>query len=302
MGLHADVDAATAVVALNATVEQVATGFIFAEGPIWMPDGSLHFSDMPGDKRRRWHPEDALTILKDPCNRSNGMTLDNDGNLIVCEHVTSRVVRETPDGATEVVASHYGGRELNSPNDVIVTSDGSIVFTDPDFGRTIPAVGLERPLELDFRGVFRVPPDGSELQLLASDFMTPNGLCASPDENRLYVNDSVAAHVRVFDVGPGFQLTGGEVFAEGIGDSADVAAGEPDGMKCDELGNVLVTGPGGVWIFNPEGERLGIIEVPENVNNMNWGGSDWKTLYLAATTSIYRVRMNVAGARLGYMW
>jgi gluconolactonase len=286
---------------LNATVEQVATGFMFTEGPIWMPDGSLHFSDMPGDKRRRWHPEEGVSILRDPSNRCNGMTLDNEGNLIVCEHVTSRVVRETPAGDAQIVASHYGDRELNSPNDVIVTSDGSILFTDPDFGRTIPAVGLERPLELDFRGVFRVPPDGSEIQLVADDFVTPNGLCMSPDERRLYVNDSVPAHIRVFDVGPGFDVTGGEVFAAGIGDGNDFAAGVPDGMKCDELGNVLVTGPGGVWIFNPEGKRLGVIEVPENVNNLNWGGSDWKTLYFAATTSIYRVRTNVAGAHLHYM-
>ena len=145
----------------SADVEQIATGFTFTEGPIWMPDGSLHFSDMPADKRRRWHPEEGVTVLRDPSNKCNGMTLDNDGNLIVCEHVTSSVVRERPDGARETLATHYDGRELNSPNDVIVASDGSILFTDPTYGR-MPGFGVEREQELDFQGVYRIPPGGGE--------------------------------------------------------------------------------------------------------------------------------------------
>jgi gluconolactonase len=284
----------------SADVEQIATGFTFTEGPIWMPDGSLHFSDMPGDKRRRWHPEEGVTVLLDPSRKCNGMTLDNDGNLIVCEHVTSSVVRESPDGRRDTLAYHWQGKYLNSPNDVVVASDGSILFTDPTYGR-MPGFGIERSQELDFQGVYRIPAGGGDLQLLADDFAQPNGLCFSPDESLLYVNDTVHAHIRVFDVGSGHTLSNGRVFAEGIG-TGDLASGElVDGMKLDEQGNVYVTGPKGVWIFAPDGEKLGVIQVPENVGNVNWGDADWQSLYIPASTSVYRVRMKVAGNKLGYM-
>jgi gluconolactonase len=284
----------------NAAVEQIATGFTFTEGPIWMADGSLHFSDMPGDKRRRWHPADGVTVLRDPSNKCNGMTRDNDGNLLVCEHVTSSVVREAPDGTRETVATHWGDKELNSPNDVIVASDGSIIFTDPTYGR-MPGFGLEREQELDFQGVYRLPPGGGDLQLLIDDFAQPNGLCFTPDESQLYINDTVRAHIRVFDVGPDHALSNGRVFAEGIGDG-DMAKGElVDGMKLDERGNVYVTGPAGVWVFASDGEHLGVIQVPENVGNVNWGGDDWRTLFIPASTSVYSVRMKVGGNKLGYM-
>ena len=284
----------------NAEVERVATGFTFTEGPIWMPDGSLHFSDMPGDKRRRWHPDEGVTVLRDPSNKCNGMTRDNDGNLLVCEHVTSSLVRERPDGTRETLATHWGDKELNSPNDVIVASDGSIIFTDPTYGR-IPGFGLEREQELDIQGVYRIPAGGGDLQLLVDDFVQPNGLCFSPDESLLYVNDTDRAHIRVFDVGPDHALTNGRVLAEGIGDGDLAKGGLVDGMKLDEHGNIYVTGPGGVWVFSAEGEHLGTIEVPEDVGNVNWGGGDWQTLYIPATTSLYRVRLKVSGNRLGYM-
>ncbi len=284
----------------DADVEQIATGFTFTEGPIWMADGSLHFSDMPGDKRRRWHPEDGVTVLRDPSNKCNGMTLDNEGNLIVCEHVTSSVVRERPDGESETLATHYQGKELNSPNDVIVASDGSIIFTDPTYGR-MPGFGLERDQELDFQGVYRIPAGGGDLQLLVDDFAQPNGLCFTADESQLYVNDTDRAHIRVFDVGADHQLSNGRVFAENIG-TADLAKGDlVDGMKLDEQGNVYVTGPEGVLVFSPGGEHLGTIKIPEPVGNLNWGDDDWQSLYIPASTSVYRVRMNVAGNRLGYM-
>src|SRR6476660_315054 len=284
----------------NVEVEQLATGFLFTEGPIWMADGSLHFSDMPGDKRRRWHQTEGVTVLRDPSNKCNGMTLDNDGNLIVCEHVTSSVVRESPDGGRETLATHWGDKELNSPNDVIVASDGSIIFTDPTYGR-MPGFGLEREQELDFQGVYRLPPEGGDLQLLIDDFAQPNGLCFTPDESQLYINDTVRAHIRVFDVGRDHVLSNGRVVAEGIGDG-DLAKGElVDGMKLDERGNVYVTGPAGVWVFAPDGEHIGTIGVPENVGNVNWGGDAWQTLYIPASSSIYRVRLLVGGNRLGYM-
>jgi gluconolactonase len=299
MTVSARSDKLHALVDPDARVEQVATGFTFTEGPIWMPDGSLHFSDMPADKRRRWHPDEGVTVLRDPSNKCNGMTLDNDGNLIVCEHVTSSVVREYPDGRRETIASHYEGNELNAPNDVIVSRDGSVMFSDPTYGR-MPVFGLEREQQLSFQGVYRLPPGGGELELLAGDFAQPNGLSLSPDESVLYVDDTVRAHIRVFDVGPDYTLSNGRVFAEEIGDG-DLAKGVVDGMKLDEHGNVYVTGPEGVWIFSPEGEHLGVIGVPENVGNVNWGGDEWSTLYIPASTSIYRVEMKVGGNRLGYM-
>jgi gluconolactonase len=284
----------------DAEVEQIVTGCMFTEGPIWMADGSLHFSDMPGDKRRRWHPEEGVTVLRDPSNKCNGMTRDNDGNLIVCEHVTSSVVRESPDGGRETLATHWGDKELNSPNDVIVARDGSIIFTDPTYGR-MPGFGIEREQDLDFQGVYRIPAGGGDLQLLVDDFAQPNGLCFSVDESLLYVNDTERAHIRVFDVGADHQLSNGRVFAENVG-TADLAKGDlVDGMKLDEQGNVYVTGPDGVLVFSPEGEHLGTIEVPEPVGNLNWGDFDWQTLYIPASTSVYRVRMKVAGNRLGYM-
>jgi gluconolactonase len=284
----------------DAEVEQIATGFTFTEGPIWMADGSLHFSDMPGDKRRRWHPDEGVTVLRDPSNKCNGMTRDNVGNLIVCEHVTSSVVRESPDGGRETLATHWVDKELNSPNDVIVARDGSIIFTDPTYGR-MPGFGLEREQDLDFQGVYRVPAGGGDLQLLVDDFAQPNGLCFSTDESLLYINDTDRAHIRVFDVGADHELSNGRVFAENIG-TADLAKGDlVDGMKLDEQGNVYVTGPEGVLAFSPDGEHLGTIKVPEPVGNLNWGDDDWKSLYIPASTSVYRVRMNVAGNRLGYM-
>jgi gluconolactonase len=288
----------------NAEVEQIATGFTFTEGPIWMTDGSLHFSDMPGDKRRRWHPDEGVTVLRDPSNKCNGMTLDNDGNLIVCEHVTSSVVRENTDGTRETLATHWQGKELNSPNDVIVARDGSVIFTDPTYGR-MPGFGIEREQDLDLQGVYRLPPgasgDGDAPELVVDDFAQPNGLCFTADERTLYINDTDRAHIRVFDVQEDGSLTGGDVIAENIG-TGDLATGElVDGMKLDEHGNIWVTGPKGVWVFSPEGEHLGVVEVPENVGNINWGGPDWSWLFIPASTSMYRVQTKVSGNRLHYM-
>jgi gluconolactonase len=283
-----------------AKVERLATGFTFTEGPVWMPDGSLHFSDMPGDKRRRWHPDDGVSVLRDPSNKGNGMTLEDDHALIVCEHATSRVVRERADGTVEAVATHWAGRELNSPNDVIVAGDGAILFTDPTYGR-MPGFGVERPVEQEVRGVYRVPAGGGPLELLFDDFAQPNGLCLSPDESRLYVNDTERAHVRVFERRADGGYGNGRVFADGISATDARDDNLVDGMKVDERGNVYVSGPGGIWVLAADGTRLGTIEVPETVANFNWGGADWRTLYITATSSLYRVRLEVAGNRLGYM-
>ncbi len=281
-------------------LQKLAGGFEFTEGPIWNKAGDyLLFSDMPGDVRRQWSEKDGIKEVMRPSNKCNGMTYDADGNLIVCEHTTSTLVRENADGKHETLASHYEGKEINSPNDVAVGSDGTIYFTDPPFGR-VPVFGVERPRELDFQGVYRITRGGGDLQLEVKDIETPNGLCFSPDGSRLFINDSTRALIRVFDVNEDGSLSNSRIFFDKIG-SGDVEEGFPDGMKCDALGNIYVTGPTGIWVISPEAEFLGIIKVPEVVGNLNWGGSDWKTLYVCATTSLYRIQMKVAGAKSSYM-
>jgi len=287
----------------DAELEQLGTGFTFTEGPLWNPDGFLLFSDMPGDVRRRWDEEGGVREIANPSNKGNGMTFDNDGRLLVCEHVTSSVVRMDPDGTgsgREVLATHYDGKELNSPNDVIVKSDGAIYFTDPTYGRW-PGFGIEREQELDFQGVYRIAPEGGDPQLLIDDFLQPNGLCFTADEKKLYINDTEHAHIRVFDVQGDGTIANGRVVAEGIGSGTIEIGDLVDGMKLDERGNIYVTGPGGVCVFDPDGRQLGTIEVPENVGNVNWGGPDWNWLFIPASTSMYRVKCKVSGNRLPYM-
>jgi gluconolactonase len=285
----------------GAAVSRVATGFGFTEGPIWMADQSLHFSDIPGNTRYRWHPADGLSVVRRPSNKSNGMTRHPDGSLLVCEHLTSCVSRESPDGGSRtVIASHHDGKELNSPNDVIAASDGSVFFTDPTYGRISPDFGVERPCEQPVQGVYRAG-ETREAELLLDDFEQPNGLCLSPDESLLYVNDTGRAHIRVFPMRDGRPQPDGRVFAAGISDSPQCDDGFVDGMKVDEIGDVYVTGPGGIWVFSPGGVHIGIIPVPEKVANLNWGGPDWRTLYITASTSVYLLPMSVRGNRLSYM-
>src|SRR5687767_10063925 len=223
-----------------AAVGQVGTGFTFTEGPIWHPvDQFLLFSDMPADVRRRWDQRNGVREVRRPSNKCNGMTYDAELNLIVCEHATSSLVRERPDGRREVLATHFEGRELNSPNDVCVRSDGSIYFSDPWYGR-MPHFGVERPRQLGWQGVFRLKPGqtGGEPQLVVERYLfsMPNGLCFSPDESLLYVNDTEQCNIRVFDVRSDGSLANGRLFASGIKDM--LKPGVPDGMKCDAEGNV----------------------------------------------------------------
>jgi gluconolactonase len=284
----------------EAEVERVATGFTFTEGPIWNRQGNfLLFSDMPGDVRRRWSESGVEEVMR-PSNKCNGMVYDAEGNLLVCEHITSSLVRERSDGSRETIASHYQGKELNSPNDVITRSDGKIYFSDPSYGR-MAGFGEERDQDLSFQGVFMIPASGGEPDLVVAEdeFEQPNGLCFSPDESLMYINDTPRALIRVYDVNGDGTLSGGRLFFDGIG-SGVIEEGIPDGMKCDERGNIWVTGPQGVWVISAEGEHLGVVEVPENVGNLAWGASDWKTLYIPSSTSLYRVQTRVASAPLPY--
>jgi gluconolactonase len=283
----------------DVAVERICGGCTFSEGPIWNPrEQCLYFSDMPNDIRRRWSAKDGVVEVRNPSNKCNGMTYDAIGNLYVCEHVTSSLVMETPAGERKVLATHWQTKELNSPNDVVVRSDGSVYFTDPTYGR-MPVFGLERKPELDFQGVYRVSPDGT-LHNEADDFDQPNGLCFSPDERVLYVNDTTRAHIRAFDVSPDGTLRRSRLFAEHVG-TGDYAEGVVDGMKCDEHGNIYVTGPRGIWVINPQGRHIGVIRMPEIAGNLNWGGPEWTDLYCACSTSIYRVRMKTRGNPVAYM-
>jgi gluconolactonase len=303
MGVQVKADAFLELVDENAEVERLGTGFTFTEGPIWNPDGFLLFSDMPGDVRRRWDPDSGVTEVANPSNKGNGMTFDLDGRLLVCEHVTSSVVRMDPDGkggGREVLATHYEGRELNSPNDVVVKSDGAIYFTDPTYGR-MPGFGIERDQDLAFQGVYRIAPGGGDPQLLVDDFDQPNGLCFSTDESLLYINDTTRAHIRVFDVQSDGTIANSRVLADGIGSGSLEIGDLVDGMKLDARGNVWVTGPGGVCVFDADGQHIGTVEVPENVGNINWGGPDWSQLFIPATSSLYRIQCKISGNRLPYM-
>jgi len=284
----------------DAKVEKIAGDFKFTEGPIWHPkEQALYFSDMPNDVRRRWSAKDGIREVMKPSNKCNGMTLDANLNLLVCEHSTSLLVRETVKGERQVLASHYQGKELNSPNDVIVKSDGAIYFSDPTYGR-MPVFGEERKQQLTFQAVYRVDPKSAALDCLVDDFGQPNGLCFSPDETLLYINDTAKAHIRVFEVKLDGRLGKGRMFAEGIG-SGTFAGGLVDGMKCDTQGNIYVTGPRGMWVFAPSGEHLGVIGMPEHSGNLNWGGPKWDELYCTCSTSIYRVKLKASGNRVSYM-
>ena len=282
----------TSLVDPDAPVRQIGTGFTFTEGPIWHPTGHyLLFSDMPGDVRRRWDETGGVREVMRPSNKCNGMTYDAELNLVICEHATSSLVRLRPEGEREILASHFEGKELNSPNDVCVRSDGTIYFTDPWFGR-MPHYGVERPRELGWQGVFRVSPDGGlHLVVDKRQFDQPNGLCFSPDESKLYVNDTTRALIRVYDVAPDGSLSHPRLFAQGIRSSRE--AGLPDGMKCDAEGNIWVTAPGGIRVYSPDGAQLGTVRIPEMPANLHWGGPEWRTLFVCATTSVYAVETRV---------
>lgn len=283
----------TNVVAADAALEPLASGFHFLEGPIWLPSANaLVFSDIPGDAMYCWHAATGETQPhRQPSNKANGNALDHQGRILTCEHATSRVVREEADGSVVVLASHYEGLELNSPNDIVVKSDGTIYFTDPNFGRRPTRMGVPRPQQQPCQGVYRLDPRTNALAVLVDDFDQPNGLCFSPDESRLFVNDSPRGHIRVFDVLADGGLTGGEVWAELQGEGPGV----PDGMKLDAEGNLYCAGPGGIHVFAGDRNCLGVLRTPEQAANFCWGGTDLQALFICASTTLYRVRMKIPG-------
>jgi gluconolactonase len=279
------------VVGDGVEIETLGTGYLFTEGPLWhAAEKHLTFSDMPGDHMRRWTPEGGVVTFRQPSNKANGNAHDMQGRMVTCEHATSRVTRTEADGTITVLASHYQGRELNSPNDVVVKGDGAIYFTDPVFGRR-EFFGLPREQDLDFQGVYRIAPGDGSLSLLADDFEQPNGLCFSLDESLLFINDTPRKHIRVFDVQPDGHLANGRLWAEVSGEGE----GLPDGLKCDSQGNIYCTGPGGIHVFDNEAKCLGVILMPEKTANFTWGDNDLKTLFATSSTSLYRLRVKVPG-------
>jgi gluconolactonase len=275
-------------------MERVATGFKFTEGPIWHPyERFLIFSDIVGNRMYRWSPREGVSVFREPSHMANGNTYDRHGRLLTCEHATSRVTRTDRDGTIEVVASHYEGKELNSPNDVVVRSDGAVFFTDPNSGRR-PRFGVPREQELPFQGVYRLDADSDALELLVDDFAKPNGLCFSPDEGQLFVSDTERFHIRVFDVEADGALADGRVWAEVSGEGVGV----PDGMKVDREGTLYCCGPGGIHVFDAAADCLGVIRMPEHTTNLAWGDDDLHSLYVTAATSVYRLRVSVPGQKV----
>lgn len=275
----------------SAALETVATGFQFLEGPAWhAKDGYLIFSDILGNCLYRWSPAEGVSVYRQPSQMANGNTFDQQGRLLTCEHATSRVTRTGHDGRIEVLASHYDAKELNSPNDIIVKRDGGIYFTDPNSGRG-PRFGIAREQDLDFQGVYHLDGDNQRLTLLVGDFSKPNGLCFSVDEKHLFVNDTDLGHIRRFDVQPGGTLGSSRVWAKLEGEGAGVA----DGMKVDREDHLYCAGPGGLHLFDAEANCLGVIQMPEHTTNLAWGDEDLGSLYVTASTSLYRFRPRVAG-------
>jgi gluconolactonase len=291
------------LVAPDASVERIAGGLTFTEGPVWR-GGALLFSDIPNNRIARWRrlPEGPeLTTFTS--GHSNGLTLDREGRLLAAEHGGRRVSRIADDGARMGLAEQFEGKRLNSPNDIVVKSDGAIYFTDPPYAVVIGTPGMVRPAgwwkdpipgkEQPCNGVYRLSPDGA-LQLVANDFALPNGLAFSPDESVLYIDDSAHKHIRAFDV----RADGGLANTRVLLDMASSDPGVPDGLKVDAKGNVFCTGPGGVWVCRADGTLLGRIILPELPANLAWG-EDGSVLFVTARTSIYRIPTTTAGAILG---
>ena len=299
-------------------LEKVATGpgFTWTEGPVWIPAGYLLFAEIPSNSIRKWTPGVGVSVFMQPSGwkestpytghepGSNGMTLDSHGRLTVAGHAQRdvwRLEQINPKAQVTMLADTYEGKRLNSPNDLVYKSDGTLYFTDPPYG--LPKLDSDPTKQLPFSGVYRLPgalnhqpgapPDRDQLQLLVKDLPRPNGICFSPDEKYLYVNNSEPKKVWMrYTVKADGTLTDGKVFADGTSDKRD---GSPDGMKVDQSGNLYSAGPGGVWIISPDGKHIGTLEIPERVGNVAWGGADRKTLYVAASSSIYRITLKIPG-------
>jgi gluconolactonase len=278
-------DEALSSVLETTQAERLATGFVFTEGPLWHPDGFYYFVDVRSSVLYRMTPGRPHEVVREKTGGGNGTTFDLQGRLILCEGENRRVTRTAADGRIEILMDRYDGKRLNRPNDVVCASDGSIYFTDP--GLRVPLAEREVP----HAGVYRIGPDGT--QSLVADFEYPNGLAFSPDERLLYVaNTRWAQYIHVLELDHGGTMVRRRIFADM---SSDEKEGVPDGMKVDVQGRVYCTGPGGTWVFAPDGTRLGIIRTPEVPANLAFGGPDLRTLFFTARTSVYTLRVKTPG-------
>lgn len=295
-----------ALVPRDAQIEKLSSGFIFTEGPLWRPSGVLWFSDVPGNVVRQWSPDGTVKELLRPGGYDgnslpaggfigpNGMTAGPDGSVMLCQHGNRRIVRIAPDMSVTPLVDHFNGKKLNAPNDLVYRADGTLFFTDPPYG--LPKGDDDPMKELPFNGVFRLK--GGMLDVIITDMTRPNGLAISPDEKTLYVansDDNKRLWMR-YDLAADGRVSNGRVFVD-VGDSTD--GGLPDGMKLDADGRVWATGPGGVWVFRPDGTHLGTIKLPEQPANCGWG-DDGRSLYMTAETGLYRLKTSVMGQRLVY--
>ena len=280
----------------TARLEKLYTGTRWAEGPVWFSDArSLYFSDIPNDRMLRWVESGEVTVFRAPARNSNGNTRDPQGRLVTCEHGSRSVTRTELDGSITVLADRYGGKRLNSPNDVVVGNDGSVWFTDPPYGIMSAYEGGRAESEQGGNHVYRVDPVTAAVARVVDDFDKPNGLALSPDEKFLYIADSGASHteggphhVRRFSVSAG-KLSGGGVFAV-------VEPGVPDGLRVDEAGNIWISCGDGVLVYGADGTALGKILVPEPVANLTFGGAMRNRLFITASTSLYSLFVNARGA------
>jgi gluconolactonase len=269
----------------DAKLETLANGLGFTEGPVWDPKGFLYVSDEELNKIFRIYSDgrkEEVISLGDP----DGNTYDKEHRLIDCASYLRAIIRLDAAGKYEVIAQKFEGKKFNSPNDVVLGPDGALYFTDP----TLDLPKGEKQ-ELSFQGVYRLDPAG-RVTLLTTDLSQPNGLAFSPDGRKLYVDDSEKRNIRVYDFRPDGTIANGRIFAEEPGKKGE---GVPDGMKIDQSGNLYVTGPGGIWVWDADGRHLGTILLPEQPANLAWGDADWSTLYITATTSVYRLKTGIRG-------
>ncbi|TDD03049.1 SMP-30/gluconolactonase/LRE family protein [Nonomuraea deserti] len=272
--------------------ERLHTGTRWAEGPVYFPAGRfLVWSDIPNDRMLRWDETTGVVgVFRQPSGYSNGNTLDREGRLITCEHGNRRVTRTEHDGSITVIADRWQGRRLNSPNDAVVRSDGSVWFTDPPYGILSDYEGHAAEQEIDGCHVYRADPVTGELRVVADDFVRPNGLAFSLDESRLYVADTRARHVRVFDVRDDGSLAGGRVFAEGT------ESDNFDGIRLDNTGRVWTAAGKAVLCYDPDGTLIGRLKLPEFTANLVFGGPKRNRMFITASTSLYSLMSNVTGA------
>ena len=273
-------------------LDQIAHGLYFGEGPVWdRRKRRFLWTDIIGDTIYEWSPGVGRKALIHPSSHANGMTFDCQGRLVVAGWSQRTIWRLEHDGSLVTIASRHQGKKLNSPNDLVVRSDGSVYWTDSAGGLVIPGmVGEDLQRQLDIQGVFRLTPQG-EVKLVVEDTVYPNGLCFSPDEKVLYVNDTRLGQIRAFDVDPDGSVHNGRVFHVLTGTEPGVA----DGMKCDQEGNVYCTGPGGIHVMDRNGTLLGRLRIPGHSTNFAWGDDDWRSLYMTTYHSVFRTRLGVPG-------